>query len=174
MIGNPIDALEAARKLADVAGRLAFSADRYLALLQEEKSAPVELGGFFITFDGSLVHVARPWRACNCPTCRGRQLMTNMLAGREPDEPPVGEPGHVEHDRWVISVIRGGSGIEGGSGANPGDTYIVNSGGMTVIDEVGGSGLGSVVCQGHLGLIGLSLRRRATVYTNAAGVLKWE
>jgi hypothetical protein len=151
------------------------SADAYLQAMESQPRPAVEVGGFYVTFDRSLVCVVRPYTRCTCPSCSGRTRAAVMLgeivlpfavpapAPTEADAAPEAHDDGESPTKFVVSILRGGHGIKELLGEKPGEIYVVDAAGFTLQGiEPNGPGR-ETVSPAHLGMAGLSLCRRVHV-----------
>ncbi|MFW6061588.1 MAG: hypothetical protein ACOC93_02150, partial [Planctomycetota bacterium] len=77
-------AIRALEQMKDTGERLLPAVDAYLQSITEDPRPTVRVGAYYMTFDGSLVHVSRVREQCGCPVCSGRRrpgqpFITQML-----------------------------------------------------------------------------------------------
>jgi hypothetical protein len=180
-----INALECLRTVRRAADAMRDSADAYLQAIESAPRPAVEVGGFYLTFDRSFVFVLKPHTRCQCPACSGRQsaamIFGSALQGILPPgvvlpnaatspSPEGGEaPAHEEEataegpPSYEVLVLRGGHGIKGVNGEEPGDRYLIDREGLVLLGNPDRGDGKDFVSNAQLGMAGLSLSRRLNV-----------
>jgi hypothetical protein len=169
---SALDSLRAQRRAAE---GFRDAADAYLQAVEATPRPAVEVGAFYVTFDRSLVYVARAVTQCKCPRCTGGPQHVMLLGGLAlPIELPTFAPAAdsdapaAEHNpdeaprKFVCSILRGGHGIKEIRGEEPGDNFVIDAEGFTVMGA-NPNPINEVVSSGQLGLAGLSLCRRVNL-----------
>lgn len=185
--GKDVPVLELLKKYKWLGQRVSELAGDYIEQLHATQITGIEIGQFFQTIDGSVVCVVARHTQCQCAMCTGRAVTTSfgsftMLLGGLLGKPPGAEDAedtedgtnaaedasdHADADadkpkRWVVSVIRGGHGVKSLTGEKPGERYLVDDAGRTVLDAVAGDGQDMLARQ-NLSMAGLALKTRLTV-----------
>lgn len=161
-------ALDMMRSMALAAPKIAEAAAGYLELMESEPRPRIVVGGFYHTFDGSFVYVAKRHTACKCAACTGRQstmnfgpfsIVAQMMGAQGDDHEDAG----AGPERYVILLLRGGHGIKDLPGEEPGERFTVDAAGWTNFGELDATTAGMASRQ-WLGVCGLSLRRKVEVH----------
>jgi len=159
------NAMEGLRHLQKVAERIGDSASAYLDVMAAELATnarpAVLIGSFYVTFDGSLVYIARRRGPCKCSICTGKGIsffgVVIPVAGL-PQPEPTAEPEDHGPREFIAVVITGGHGIDELSGSGPGESFAIDAEGWTSASIDGP--FANTASSASLAMAGLSLRRR--------------
>ena len=154
-------------RFAKAAQIMAESATGYQQMLDDYAGdrPKIEIGGFYSTYNGSTVYIARRDQKCTCPTCQTRLVGLQFLLSLTGADVP--EATHAQEYAkgppvYVAVVIKGGHGLKDVVGEEPGDGYKVDQEGLIV-------GLPDVEDHDcdlravHLAMVGLCLKKRLKV-----------
>jgi hypothetical protein len=180
--------------VVDLLSRSIDVADAILRLATDYKEAMgggatppvVGINGFYLTYNGSLVCVVKRRSKCRCPQCTGAGgpggifgvMIAGMFGGNVVASSGEAVPAAAEHeeasdepDGFVVSVIKGGHGVKSLRGEGAGETYLVNSDGHVLLQDLDPDERRNRLDRNLIILAGMTLKRAVKVEMKTDGGL---